>query len=216
MPRELSRYTVQESKRSVFTSTHHTNRRHHRDPRRRGDHHPFGPRELFGRGGLARPGVRRGEIRPLILSVLTKRPMHGYEVIQELEATSGGRWRPSAGSVYPTLQQLADEGLVTSEEVDGRRVYALTDSGRAAAEAAPSPRWGTDDDDGDDIRRFFAAVMQVERVGSPEARRESHRILADARRELYRLLAEDDAATAPSADTAGDAATAEDATPDAD
>jgi DNA-binding PadR family transcriptional regulator len=184
----------------MFPSTH-THRRHHREARRGPGHRPFGPRELFGRGGFGRPGVRRGEIRPLILSVLAKRPMHGYEVIQELEATSGGRWRPSAGSVYPTLQQLADEGLVTSEEVDGRRVYALTESGRTAAVDAPSPTWG-DEDDGDDIRRFFAAVMQVERVGSPEARRESRRILADARRELYRLLAEDDAATNASRDAA--------------
>jgi DNA-binding PadR family transcriptional regulator len=162
-------------------------------------HHPFGPRDLFGRGGFGRPGVRRGEIRPLILSVLAKRPMHGYEVIQELEAASGGRWRPSAGSVYPTLQQLADEGLVTSEEVDGRRVYTLSESGRTAAADAPSPTWGENDADPDDIRRFFEAVLQVERVGSPEARRESRRILADARRELYRILAED-AGAGPSRD----------------
>ena len=188
----------------MFPSTQHPHRRHHRDPRHRGDRHPFGSRDLFfGRGVPGRQLVRRGGIRPLILSVLANRPMHGYEVIQELEATSGGRWRPSAGSVYPTLQQLADEGLVTSEEVDGRRVYTLTDAGRTAAADAPRPSWGDGDSEGDDIRRFFEAVMQVERVGSPEARRESHRILADARRELYRLLAEDDAATATAPDAAG-------------
>ncbi len=158
---------------------------------------------MFGRGGFGRPAMRRGEIRPLILSVLTKRPMHGYEVIQELEATSGGRWRPSAGSVYPTLQQLADEGLVTSDDVDGRRVYTLTEAGRTAAAAAPSPDWGDRDADGDDVRRFFEAVMQVERVGSPEARRRSHQILADARRELYRLLAEDEAGAAGTQPDAG-------------
>jgi DNA-binding PadR family transcriptional regulator len=131
--------------------------------------------------------------------------MHGYEVIQELEALSGGRWRPSAGSVYPTLQQLSDVGLVTSEEVDGRRVYTLTEPGRTAAADAPSPTWGDRDTGGDDIRRFLAAVMQVERVGSPEARREAHRILADARRELYRLLAEDDAAADARRDAGQDA-----------
>ena len=86
------------------------------------------------RRARARAMIRRGEIRPLILATLAARPMHGYEVIQELEAQSGGRWRPSAGSVYPTLQQLTDEGLLTSEEVDGRRVYSLTDEGKAAAE----------------------------------------------------------------------------------
>ena len=120
------------------THTHDDPRRHRRDPRRGPDGSPFGFREAFG-GGRGRGGmVRRGEIRPLILAVLATKPMHGYEVITELEAQSGGRWRPSAGSVYPTLQQLADEGLVTSEEIDGRRVYALTDEGKAAAAAGPA------------------------------------------------------------------------------
>jgi DNA-binding PadR family transcriptional regulator len=171
-------------------TSHH--RRHHRDPRY-GHGHP-GIREMFAAHGRSgRPAMRRGEIRPLILTALAQKPMHGYEVIQDLEARSGGRWRPSAGSIYPTLQQLADEGLVTSEDVEGRRTYTLTDAGKAAAADAPSPDWG-DATDSDDVRRFFSAVMQVERVGSPEARREMHRILADARRELYRLLAEDGAA----------------------
>src|SRR5689334_20423520 len=117
--------------------------------------------------------VRRGEVRTLILGALTTKPMHGYEVIQALEAQSGGRWRPSAGSIYPTLQQLADEGLVTSDEVDGRRVYALTDGGRAAAEAAPPSPWANASrDETGDIRRIarqvVEAAMQVQRVGSPD------------------------------------------------
>ena len=120
---------------------HHPGRgRHRHDPRSGHDGAPFG----FGRGfgGRGQRGmIRRGEIRPLILATIARRPMHGYEVIQELEAQSGGRWRPSAGSVYPTLQQLSDEGLLTSQEVDGRRVYSLTDEGKAAAEAAPGVRW---------------------------------------------------------------------------
>ena len=157
----------------------------------------MGPRGMFGRGG--RGQIRRGEIRPLILAVLATRPMHGYEVIQELEAQSGGRWRPSAGSVYPTLQQLADEGLVTSEDVDGRRTFTLTEDGRASAAANPvSERWGdraTDDDP--DLRmlgrQLIGAVMQVQRMGSAQARSETNRILTDARRQVYRLLADDDA-----------------------
>src|SRR5262245_50022324 len=92
-------------------------------------------RDFFGHGRHG-PIVRRGEVRTHILAALRDKPMHGYEVIQELEAQSEGRWRPSAGSVYPTLQQLADEGLVTSEEVDGRRTYTLTDAGRKEAERA--------------------------------------------------------------------------------
>ena len=80
------------------------------------------------RGG--RSAVRRGDVRPAILAVLEDEPMHGYQVIRVLEERSRGHWRPSAGSVYPTLQQLQDEGLVRSEEIDGRRTYSLTDEGR--------------------------------------------------------------------------------------
>lgn len=172
-------------------------RRHHRAPH----HGPDGlppTGGMFGRGRGGRRAIRRGEIRPMILAALTARPMHGYEVIQELEAQSGGRWRPSAGSVYPTLQQLADEGLVTSEEIEGRRTYTLTDAGRAAAAATPaSSRWSDDGLGRDpDARRLglqvVGAAMQVQRVGSPEARKEANRILTDARRQLYRLLAEDE------------------------
>jgi DNA-binding PadR family transcriptional regulator len=187
----------------MFDPTHHhpEGRRHHRPPRHQGRPNPHdldtlpGPiRRMFGR----RPGggsVRRGEIRPLILGVLAIRPMHGYEVIQELEEQSGGRWRPSAGSVYPTLQQLADEGLVTSEEVDGRRTYTLTDEGRGAAAAAPRPDWSDPTGRGLDLRRpaleLVRAAMQVQAVGTAAAQREAERILTDARRSLYRLLADD-------------------------
>jgi DNA-binding PadR family transcriptional regulator len=139
--------------------------------------------------------------------------MHGYEVIQELELQSGGRWRPSAGSVYPTLQQLSDEGLVTGSEIDGRRTYTLTEAGNAAAAAAPPsrPRWSNAESDAEpDLRRLglqvVGAVMQVQRVGSPSARREATRILVDARRQIYRLLADDE--TAAPDETAGAPASA--------
>ena len=168
---------------------------------------PFGFREAFGRGRPGRPGVRRGEIRPLILSTLQSRPMHGYEVIQELETRSGGRWRPSAGSVYPTLQQLTDEGLVTSEEVDGRRTYTLTDSGRKAAEAAAPSRPTWDDPSAEaDVRQvameLVHAAMQVQSVGSPSARRDATNLLTETRRRLYRILADDEVADEPPAPTA--------------
>jgi DNA-binding PadR family transcriptional regulator len=137
----------------------------------------------------------------LILAALAQKPMHGYEVIQELEAQSGGRWRPSAGSVYPSLQQLSDEGLVTSEEIEGRRTYTLTDAGRAAVAAAPAGRspWSRGTDRGTpDIRslalQLVGAGMQVQRMGSPAAQAEARRILADARRRMYRLLADDEEA----------------------
>jgi DNA-binding PadR family transcriptional regulator len=170
-------------------------RRHRRDPRHEHGDFTFDLRDALRHGRHGRSLVRRGEIRPLILSVLAAKPMHGYEVIQELEARSGGRWRPSAGSIYPSLQQLADEGLATAEEVDGRRVYTLTEAGRKAAAETPGPAFDTADTDADDFRRFVAAFMQVERVGSPAARSEAHRIVAEGRKELYRLLAEDASAT---------------------
>jgi DNA-binding PadR family transcriptional regulator len=131
--------------------------------------------------------------------------MHGYQVIQELEARSGGRWRPSAGSVYPTLQQLEDEGLVRSEDVEGRRTYALTDAGRRTIAASPPPRHPRMDADAGreaiDVRglaiQLIGAVIQVNKVGSPRARREARDILVDARRRIYRLLAEDEGDEVP-------------------
>lgn len=167
-------------------------------------HRPTGFGDLFGSGRRG-PVVRRGEVRSQILSVLRDRPMHGYEVIQELEAQSDGRWRPSAGSIYPTLQQLADEGLVTGEDVDGRRVYTITDEGRTvAAESADRSPWtDTGNEDGPDIRKLVMqlvpAAIQVGRVGSPHARTEATRILSDARKQMYRLLSEDDDASADDA-----------------
>ncbi len=96
--------------------------------------HEYGRHEMSrGRShGRGRHRVRRGDVRSAILALLDDRPMHGYEMIQELEERTGGRWTPSAGSIYPTLQLLEDEGLVTAEEVEGRKVYSLTESGQKA------------------------------------------------------------------------------------
>ena len=126
--------------------------------------------------------------------------MHGYQIIQELGERSGGVWRPSPGSIYPTLQQLEDEGLVRGSESDGRRVFELTDDGRAeverrkdeprpwemSAEAAPFA-WIRDEGFG-----VAHAVMQVARTGTPEQIARAREILGETRRALYRLLAEDD------------------------
>jgi DNA-binding PadR family transcriptional regulator len=138
--------------------------------------------------------VRRGEVRGLILAALRDKPMHGYQVIQELEAQTEGRWRPSAGSIYPTLQLLADEGLVIGEDVDGRRVYSITEAGRKlAAESGDRSPWTQHGEPtGPDIRGLASAALQVHRIGSPRARREAMRIVSEARRELYRLLSEDE------------------------
>jgi DNA-binding PadR family transcriptional regulator len=71
-----------------------------------------------------------GEVRLAVLSMLGEAPMHGYELMKRLEERSGGIYRASAGTIYPTLQQLEDEGLVISDTQDGKKVYRLTDAGR--------------------------------------------------------------------------------------
>lgn len=158
----------------------------------------FGP---FGAGG---PAVKRGIVRIAVLRSLLDGPRHGYQIIQDLENRTGGLWRPSAGSVYPMLQQLEDEGLVRSQEADGRRTYVLTDEGRRAAEAVgwgPTERFfrarGASTATGLPVlaAQLVAAAVQVERVGSTAARARADGVLRDARRALYRILAEDDAAS---------------------
>jgi DNA-binding PadR family transcriptional regulator len=99
----------------------HSRGRHHRHRRRRG----LGP--WAERGRFFGPG----EVRLALLSLLAERPQHGYELMRSLEERSGGTYRASAGSIYPTLQQLEDEGLAASDPVEGRRVYRLSEAGRA-------------------------------------------------------------------------------------
>ena len=180
-----------------------TGARHHRDDRirfmggsrRRRHHRHFGPGEAFGR----RAG--RGDIRAAILALLVEEPMHGYQIIQELAERTGGVWRPSPGSVYPTLQQLEDEELVreTASE-SGKRVYELTDAGREQAAAAPAP-WtavaGESESElvalRDLVHQVMAATRQVASAGTTAQIEAAQAVLRDTRRALYRLLAEEDA-----------------------
>src|SRR6185436_1609117 len=115
---------------------HH--RHQHRDPRV-GREARYSRRAEFGRGrgyGRGRGGrARRGVVRAAVLALLAERPMHGYEMIKEIEARTQGAWTPSAGSIYPTLQMLEDEGLIRGEESEGKRRFALTDTGRQEQEA---------------------------------------------------------------------------------
>src|ERR1700691_5885377 len=113
-----------------------SNERQMRGPRRREMGHELLAERAAEWGGAWRGGhrrMRRGDIRTALLVALGDGPAHGYELISRLEQKSGGTWRPSPGSVYPTLQLFEDEGLVHSEERDGKRVYELTDAGRAEA-----------------------------------------------------------------------------------
>jgi DNA-binding PadR family transcriptional regulator len=92
-------------------------------------------RDAFGPFGARGRFFGPGEVRIALLSLLADTPRHGYELMKELEARSGGVYQASAGTVYPTLQQLEDEGLVASGERDGKRVYRLSAAGRRELEA---------------------------------------------------------------------------------
>lgn len=156
--------------------------------------HGHGPHGR-GRGGRG----RRPNVRAAVLALLAERPMHGYEMITELESRTGGVWRPSPGSVYPTLQLLEDEGLIVSEESGGRRRFTLTDAGRAEAEqAGESAPWDLVGDETvenwHDLREagFGAmnALRQVMMTGNEDQRRRAVEVIAEARRKLYAILAD--------------------------
>jgi DNA-binding PadR family transcriptional regulator len=153
-----------------------------------------------GHGGFGGPRARRGDVRDAVLRLLDESPMHGYQMIQELGTRSGGAWRPSAGSVYPTLQLLEDEGLLASEETSGKRVYSLTETGKAAvAEKAGTPApWeeAAEADAGtgglrESAGRLMQAIFQIGQNGSAEQTAKAVEILNQARKEIYALLAED-------------------------
>ena len=155
------------------------------------------------RGGPRERGsqrARRGAVRDALVAVLAERPMHGYELITELEARSSGRWRPSPGSIYPALARLEEQGLVTAEEGDGKKVFSLTARGREAREAldlddldSTPNRWrGTGDVDGA-LRALPAEIAgqarQLRRFGSPDQVERAAAVLEDVKRELYAILA---------------------------
>jgi DNA-binding PadR family transcriptional regulator len=173
---------------------------------------PFGPGDgPFGRHGFGRGmRARKGDVRAAILDLFAEeedRAWNGYQLIQEIPARTDGTWRPSAGSVYPALQQLEDEGLIAPQGTGRRRVFTLTDKGRGYAEAHADElrsSWdaaaGMTDDDAIEfrnlIRQVMMAVMEVRRAGSAEQVAQARAVLAQARKSLYLILAEDEPATA--------------------
>ena len=143
----------------------------------------------------------RGDVRAAVLVLLAEKPMHGYQIIHEIEERSDGAWKPSPGSVYPTLQLLADEGFISAEESNGRKTYSLTDEGRRVADAAaeqPAPWEAQNTRDsgratalpkaGIDLAQ---AAAQVGRTGNPEQVKQAVAVLEEARRKLYSILAQD-------------------------
>jgi DNA-binding PadR family transcriptional regulator len=161
----------------------------------------FGP----GGGGPGGRGrgrkARRGDIRTAALLLLAEEPRNGYQIMQEVEQRSDGVWRPSPGSVYPALQQLEDEGLIRSEQSDGRKLFALTDDGRAhvqeRGDEKPAP-WeqmsGEVSDEahalGKLMREVAFAFAQVMRTGSSAQISKAREVLTVTRRDLYRILAD--------------------------
>ncbi len=169
---------------------------------------PFGPPRFRGPGGRG-PRVRRGDVRAAILDLLAEggeeaRSWNGYQIIQEIGERTQGVWRPSAGSVYPALQQLEDEGLIAAAAgEDRRRNYTLTDEGRAYVQAHADElrsSWDAVTGSVDDAvfqvhnlaRQVMMATVQVAQASSPAQVQQASKILADTRKALYRILAADD------------------------
>ncbi|OXY87380.1 PadR family transcriptional regulator [Streptomyces sp. 2R] len=139
-------------------------------------------------------------MRASILALLKDRPMHGYEMIQEIGERSGGAWKPSPGSVYPTLQLLEDEGLIISASEGGKKLFTLTESGCGEAESGPEAPWeeagrGADWEGVNEIRQagfgLTEAFGQVWKTGSADQRKKALAVINDARKKLYLILADE-------------------------
>jgi DNA-binding PadR family transcriptional regulator len=140
-------------------------------------------------------------VRLALLRLLAEEPANGYQLMQAIEERSQGIWRPSPGSVYPTLAQLEDEGLIRSAEADGARRFEITDSGRAHLETRagePAP-WEPPAEEADNpltelaplVIQIGKATFQVASVGDREQRDQAQEVLSETKRALYRILAED-------------------------
>ncbi|MGI8722757.1 MAG: PadR family transcriptional regulator [Geodermatophilaceae bacterium] len=170
---------------------------------------PPGPWRARGRG-RGRGARRRGDVRAAILVLLDEQPRHGYELISEISERSSGIWRPSPGTVYPTLSQLEDEGLITLDRLDGRKTATLTDQGRAYIEENRAQLGEPWTDVAGDVRaenRTLAGVIAqvgmaastVALHGTPEQATQAAEILEQARQQLYGLMAQPKVAEQPSA-----------------
>lgn len=158
-----------------------------------------------GRGDRRRgPRVRRGDVRAAILDVLGEGQLNGYQVIQGIAERTDDAWKPSPGSVYPTIAQLEDEGLLETVVLDGKKTLQLTAEGSEyvadhTEEMAAVWRPFAEDkaqDDGDTanlkplIGQMMGAVWQIAVSGTPDQQSQAATILADARRRLYGVLAD--------------------------
>ncbi|HEY4830163.1 MAG TPA: PadR family transcriptional regulator [Solirubrobacteraceae bacterium] len=170
---------------------------------------PFGQGPLFGGGrggpfGGGRGRRRRGDVRLALLMLLAEEPRNGYQLMQTIEERSDGRWRPSPGSVYPTLAQLEDEGLIRGVDQEGTKLFELTDQGRerlAESKVDPAP-WEDEgfgrgpeshnlSEIGPQMFQIAKAAWQVAQEGDERQVQKASQTLAEARRALYGILAEE-------------------------
>ncbi|MGH9020399.1 MAG: PadR family transcriptional regulator [Acidimicrobiales bacterium] len=156
-----------------------------------------------GPGGRGARRQRRGDVRAAILLLLEESPRNGYQLIRELSDRSDGAWRPSPGSIYPTLQQLEDEGLIAVDPQESGKTYRLTESGHALVneerDRLGRPWEDAAAEQGDataqmmsTLRQVVMAVRQVAIAASDDQTAKVSEILAGARRAIYRILAEDE------------------------
>src|SRR3569832_2009788 len=160
--------------------------------------------QMFGQM-FGRSRARRGNVRSAILTLLADQAMNGYQFMQAIEQRSQGAWKPSSGSIYPTLQQLEDEGLVETEESkpgqSGSKSYKLSAEGKRyvddnrdelVVDCAPDqdvgmePRWELMNQ----FRQIAGAAAQVAKTGTPKQVDEAKKLLTEVRRNLYRILAD--------------------------
>lgn len=143
------------------------------------------------------PVFAHGNLRLYLLALLEERPRHGYELIQALSERFGGTYSPSAGTIYPRLAKLEEEGLVT-KRTDGRKsVYEITDVGRAELESRRHELDAIEDDMTDSVRRLAEGV----RAEVDSAMRSLRAELANAAREARKAATSEPATPQPNAES---------------
>lgn len=156
----------------------------------------FGFGGRWGAGpGFEFPRVRRGDMKFLLLEILKEGPRHGYEIINGLEGQFRG-YRPSPGSVYPTLQMLEEGRYVTSEQVEGKKVYTITEAGlklleeRGGTQFEETPGMKRSFEIRQSMRKLAVAVIDGARGTDDETKQRISEILDKARKDVYAVLAE--------------------------
>lgn len=138
------------------------------------------------------PVFAHGSLRLYLLKLLADRPRNGYEIIQALSERFGGTYSPSAGTVYPRLAKLADDGLVVKTSDGSKNVYEITDAGRAELERRADDLNAIEDEVSDSVRRLADEV----RTGVNDAMRSLRAELASAARDA-RTVPTDEPVTTP-------------------